>query len=265
MKTGLNSKIKQLVLERREIYKGDLILVNRQNPLQDIQLDEYNPLLVQTDGRYENILLKKPAANMLNSLMTACGAGDRIVPVSGFRSTSEQQKLFMDSLRENGEEFTFKYVAFPNHSEHQTGLAIDVAENKEDIDFICPSFPYEGICQSFRELAPLYGFIERYQNGKEGITGISHEPWHFRYVGYPHSQIIHTKGFTLEEYIDFLKAYRYQGEHLIFRNREQIIEMFYLEASAQKTGICIEEFIPYLISGNNVDGFIITVWRNCNG
>lgn len=262
MKTEVENNLKKLVLERREIYKGDLILVNRQNPLQDIQLDEYNPLLVPVDERYKGILLKKQAANMLERLMTACRAGDCILPVSGFRSTREQQNLFMDSLRENGEEFTFRYVAFPNHSEHQTGLAIDVAENKDDIDFICPSFPYEGICQSFRELAPGYGFIERYPKGREDITGISHEPWHFRYVGYPHSRIVHTKGLTLEEYIDFLKGYRYGGEPLIFKNSDQIIEIFYLEASVQQTGISIEEFTPYQISGNNVDGFIITIWRN---
>lgn len=265
MKTDIDNNLKKLVLERREIYKGDLILVNRQNPLQDIQPDEYNYQLIPADDRYEGILLKKTAANMLSRLMTACRAGDSMIPVSGFRSTMEQQKLFMDSLRKNGEEFTFKYVAFPNHSEHQTGLAIDMAENKETIDFICPSFPYEGICQSFRELAPGYGFIERYQKGREGITGISHEPWHFRYVGYPHSLIIHTKGFTLEEYIDFLKGYPCEGEHLIFRNGEQIIEIYYLEASTQQTGICIEDIIPYQISGNNVDGFIITIWRNGNG
>lgn len=64
-------------------------------------------------------------------------------------------------LQENGTEFTAKFVAMPGHSEHQTGLAIDLGLRQPDIDFIRPAFPYEGICQKFRELAPAFGFIER--------------------------------------------------------------------------------------------------------
>lgn len=81
-------------------------------------------------------------------------------------------------------------------SEHQTGLAIDLAENKEQIDFICPHFPYTGICGEFRAAAPRFGFIERYVSGKEQITGIGAEPWHFRYVGYPHSVIMAEKNYS---------------------------------------------------------------------
>ena len=84
---------------------------------------------------------------------------------------------------ENGEEFTNQFVARPGHSEHQTGLAIDLGLKQPDIDFLRPYFPYKGICQTFRELSTDYGFIERYPAGKEAITGIAHEPWHFRYVG----------------------------------------------------------------------------------
>ena len=84
----------------------------------------------------------------------------------------------------------------------ETGLAIDLALNAPDIDFICPEFPRTGICRKFRELAPYYGFIERYQKAKEPITGISEEPWHFRYVGTPHSVVIAENGLSLEEYIE---------------------------------------------------------------
>lgn len=54
----------------------------------------------------------------------------------------EQTRLFDESLRRNGREFTHQFVAFPNCSEHQTGLAIDLAENKPNIDLIRPDFPY---------------------------------------------------------------------------------------------------------------------------
>ena len=124
-----------------------------------------------------------------------------IVPVSGWRSWEEQQTIYTQSLRENGPVFTAKFVAMPGHSEHQTGLAIDLGLLQPEIDFIRPAFPYEGICQKFRELAPAYGFLERYPEGKEHITGIAHEPWHFRYVGTPYSEEIARTGLTLEEYL----------------------------------------------------------------
>lgn len=108
-----------------------------------------------------------------------------ITAVSGWRSQEEQREIYLQSLLENGEEFTNQFVASPGHSEHQTGLAIDLGLKQPDIDFLRPYFPYKGICQTFRELSTDYGFIERYQAGKEAITGIAHEPWHFRYVGVP--------------------------------------------------------------------------------
>ena len=55
--------------------------------------------------------------------------------------------------------------------------------------------------------------MERYQEGKEALTGIAPEPWHFRYVGLPHATIMNTHGFCLEEYLDYLKDFPYEGRH----------------------------------------------------
>lgn len=85
-------------------------------------------------------------------------------------------------------------MAFPDHSEHQTGLAIDLAEDRPDIDFIRPQFPYEGICRKFRERAAEFGFVERYKSEKQKITGIGAEPWHFRYVGRPMQRLWKRQG-----------------------------------------------------------------------
>lgn len=125
------------------------------------------------------------------------------MPVSGWRSQQEQQRIWDDSMAEHGETFTRQYVALPGCSEHQTGLAIDLGKAAGYIDFIRPAFPYDGVCGRFRRLAARYGFIERYQRGKEEVTGISAEPWHFRYVGAPHAQLMETNGLCLEEYRDF--------------------------------------------------------------
>ena len=176
---------------------NSLILVNSRHAYsQDTEQD-----LIPVHEDYPNILLEREAAHALSLIMEQLDGWRLIVPVSGWRSLEEQLTIYGESIQENGPEFTGKFVAMPGHSEHQTGLAIDLGLRQPEIDFIRPAFPYEGICQRFRELAPAYGFIERYPADKEHITGIAHEPWHFRYVNTPHSEIMAFKGLTLEEYL----------------------------------------------------------------
>lgn len=176
-----------------------LVLANRDHPVTGEPAD-----LVSVSSEYPEIKLRKAAQTALTQLLHAIGGGQKIVPVSGYRSRNEQEKIYESSLQENGYEFTQKYVAIPGYSEHQTGLAIDLALNREPIDFIRPHFPCDGICGEFRNQAVQYGFIERYPQGKEHLTGIAYEPWHFRYVGYPHAEIMSKNGLTLEEYIKTL-------------------------------------------------------------
>src|SRR5699024_8086208 len=133
------------------------------------------------------------------------GGVREIVPVSGWRSQDEQQRIWDDTLEESGPEFTCKYVAYPGCSEHQTGLAIDLGMVAGKIDFIRPAFPHDGACGAFRRLAAQYGFIERYRREKESLTGIAEEPWHFRYVGAPHAQLMESHGLCLEEYTALLR------------------------------------------------------------
>jgi len=180
-----------------EVCFSSLILVNGENPFCEL-LEERELMPVQRENN--DIFLRYDAAESLNRLMAEIQGWQEIVPVSGWRSKMEQQQIWDDSITKNGEVFTRKYVALPGHSEHETGLAIDLGLQQEKVDFIRPAFPYSGICRIFREKAAAYGFIERYPEGKEHITGISHEPWHFRYVGRPHAQIIAGLGITLEEY-----------------------------------------------------------------
>ena len=158
--------------------------------------------LVSVSDAYPEIMLRRAAHQALEQLLQAAGCGGQIVPVSGYRTQREQEEIYESSLAENGPDFTAKYVALPGCSEHQTGLAIDLALKQARIDFIRPHFPYDGICGMFRALAPAYGFIERYPAGKEAITGIAHEPWHFRYVGCPHAGIMKVQNLTLEEYVE---------------------------------------------------------------
>ncbi len=251
--------MKTLSLPRDWVYEGSLILVNAQHPYHE-NVAEYPlvPVTMEAPG----ILMNSHAVRNLSALMAKFNGWEQIAAVSGWRSMREQEEIYSQSLKENGKFFTEKYVALPGCSEHQTGLAIDLALKQENIDFICPDFPYTGICQIFRESAAAYGFVERYPDYKEKITGISHEPWHFRYVGTPHAEIMEKHNLTLEEYIVFLKHYSYGKSVYVHSTKSTQAEVSYLVANRiSDTRIEIDDTVPYAISGNNVDGFIITVWR----
>ena len=128
-------------MKQNSIYSGDLILVNASHEFRT----EDKSILVPVDDQFSNILVNKKLADAYQNIMMEIHAQNKIVPVSGYRSHDEQTALFESSLKENGKEFTYKYVALPDHSEHQTGLALDVGINQENIDFIRPDFPYDGI------------------------------------------------------------------------------------------------------------------------
>lgn len=193
--------MKKTILPEKKLNDRFLVVVNAEHPY----CEEADLTLLPVRPETPDILLEEHALCQLSKLMAEIDGWEGIVPVSGWRSLEEQQSIFDTSLQENGEKFTRKFVALPGCSEHQTGLAIDLALKKEDVDFICPEFPYTGICQRFRERAAAYGFIERYQKEKESITGISQEPWHFRYVGRPHAEFMDQYHLCLEEYSGMLE------------------------------------------------------------
>lgn len=234
------------------IHSGLLVLVNAEHPIRRRERPVLAPAAHGSD-----VLLDTRAAAMLTGLISRLGAAGEIVPVSGWRSMREQRDIWDGSMAENGTEFTRKYVALPGCSEHQTGLAIDLALRSDNIDFIRPDFPYDGICGRFRALAADYGFIERYQAGKEHITGIAAEPWHFRYVGRPHARLMSDNRLCLEEYVELLRSYPYPERLLETRGGVYEADVGFAFA---KSKLELPD-APYQISGNNVDGYIYTLWR----
>lgn len=110
---------------------------------------------------------------------------------SGYRSFIKQNNLYLNAKDKS-------FVAKPGYSEHQTGLAIDIGtlESGLTVHFEDTSaFKYLSLN------AHRFGFILRYQKGKEQITGYSYEPWHYRYVGIKYATKIYQSNLTLEEYI----------------------------------------------------------------
>ena len=150
-------------------------------------------------------------------------------------------------------------VALPGCSEHETGLAIDVGEAREVIDFIRPAFPDTGVCAAFRRAAARYGFIERYPKGAQAVTGIGHEPWHFRYVGWPHAGLMAQRGVTLEEYIGALGAYTpEQPLHAEAGGRG--FDIFRVPLGPEGARFDAPRDRVWQASADNCGGLVVTVW-----
>lgn len=127
--------------------------------------------------------------------------GIKLLLSSAYRSNSEQQAVYSSYVQTQGIEAAKKFVANPGESEHATGLAVDINTYTD----ACMS--NIGQCSISNETAiwlekhaPSYGFILRYPKDKEAITGISNEPWHFRYVG-EGAVSLSASGMTLDELV----------------------------------------------------------------
>jgi len=135
------------------------------------------------------------AYNQLVAMQSAASALGHSIPlVSGFRSYYSQQTIYNNYVSIYGVEQTDTFSARPGHSEHQTGLAFDVGA----IDDSMGEWP-NGIWLA--ENAHKYGFIIRYPQGKQHITGYKYEPWHIRYLGVDLATRVYQSGLTLEEYL----------------------------------------------------------------
>jgi D-alanyl-D-alanine carboxypeptidase len=148
----------------------------------------------------EKRLMRKEAAQAMEKMVAgALKDGVHLAGVSGYRSYETQVGLFNYYVQTQGEELARKYSAEPGHSEHQTGLAMDVSgTNGKCAADDCFAGTPEAIW--LQAHGAEYGFIVRYPKGKEEITGYAYEPWHMRYVGVAMAQEIMSKGSTLEEY-----------------------------------------------------------------
>lgn len=242
--------MRTVVLHQRQVFQGPLLVINRDHPLRYAPSD-----LAAPDQRYPHILLERRTARLLAACVQAVGGEGEIVPVSGWRSQAEQQAIWDETLAKSGSDFTRKYVALPGCSEHQSGLAIDLGKAAGHIDFIRPAFPNDGACGAFRRSAATYGFIQRYQRGKETITGIAREPWHFRYVGTPHALLMDANGLCLEEYPAFLR----QRQRSCLLPHGQLAQVFYVPCVGEETEIQLPEGCCQ-VSGDNIGGFIVTAW-----
>ncbi|MDN4495462.1 M15 family metallopeptidase [Ureibacillus aquaedulcis] len=131
----------------------------------------------------------------------AKSAGFELVAFSTYRSYEYQGTLYNNYVSRDGKENADRYSARPGYSEHQTGLAFDIGEKgKEDL-WLTEEFGETGAGKWLVENANKYGFILRYPQGKEAITGYMYESWHFRYLGVDLATKVKQANVTLEEYL----------------------------------------------------------------
>ena len=184
---------------------GYLILVNKEHGLSE----DYTPgdladiIYYAKDRSSKGRYMRQEAANAFHSLSEdAALEGHEIVVTTAYRSYAFQSDLYYGYISSKGQEWADKYSAKPGTSEHQTGLAADCSS---------PSVGYQ-LTSSFGETqegiwlaenCDKYGFIIRYPQGQEQITGYNYEPWHIRYVGEAAANIIKEKGWTFEEFSSF--------------------------------------------------------------
>lgn len=181
-----------------------LVLVNKKYALpknyvpDDLVVPNVNFSFAEYDPKK---LMRKDAAAALETMFRQARKENiPLYAVSGYRSYDRQEAIFTSKVIRSGMESAGQFSAKPGESEHQTGLAMDLTG---------PAVNY-GLSQNFEQTkegqwlkknAHQFGFIIRYQKGKEHITGYQYEPWHVRYVGKPAAQVIYSEGLTLEEYL----------------------------------------------------------------
>ncbi len=182
-----------------------LVVVNKQRSLPaDYVPDE----LVVPDvpfpfeGDHPRKLMRKVAAQALEELFKAAEEqGFVLFAISGYRSYETQKAIFEYNVSKAGsEEAANRFSARPGESEHQTGLAMDVSSPNVDLRLV-QEFGQTREGRWLEENAPSFGFIIRYPEGMESITGYEYEPWHLRFVGVGAAADIAQRGVTLEEYL----------------------------------------------------------------
>lgn len=177
-----------------------ILLVNRQWRISE----DYVPEVRMTDVQGQVRRLRPDAATALEEMYAAAKEeiGVTLVSVSGYRSYSKQQAIYKRKLSNVGGSYAKadEYVARPGASEHQLGLAMDVGQKNSKAG-LTSSFGNTKGGQWLRENCYRFGFILRYQQGWEEITGYNYEPWHVRYVGKELSMSIKEANVPLETYL----------------------------------------------------------------
>lgn len=176
--------------------QDNLVLVNKYNKLSDDYIPDD---IVELSGTIK--ISQRAKESIVSMVSAATEAGHYVCYYSGYRSFETQEKLYDRYVARDGAKEADLYSARPGHSEHQTGLAIDLCTTGR-VTIKDGTALFEWI----EENAHNYGFIIRYPKGKTDITGYQFEPWHLRFIGIEHATKVNNLKITYDEYYDlFIK------------------------------------------------------------
>lgn len=226
--------LEELQKDNRVIFNQSLMLINKEHRIDDSFVPEISEY--KTTTVYMNNCIKEEYAKMSDYILNHYN--NKLYVSSDFRTWEEQEALYKEDPLT---------ATVPGASEHQTGLALDVYVALYSGDGFIKSKEGRYVNSHSWE----YGFIIRYPSYGEDSTGIRFEPWHIRYVGRPHSDIIYNNHLTLEEYIESLelnKWYLAEG-YTICRQRP----------AEDGTIILPINFNECLISPDNTGCYILTL------
>lgn len=190
---------------------GTAFLVNRQHSISQ----HYAPDTRKVNGPGMSQTMRDDAATALEEMFAAAKAdGINLSIVSGYRSYSKQSSIYSRKKATVGQKEADRVSARPGTSEHQLGLAMDVA--RKGSSQLNPSFGKTKEGQWVNENAHLFGFIVRYLEGYEEVTGYMYEPWHVRYVGKEHALALYESAVPMEWYTSDhkLQVYDYLIHHV---------------------------------------------------
>ena len=250
------------------IHKGSLIYVGENNKAVYPAANELTSFLGAKTNSYQissaTMMINKEIIGNINAMMDAffaeTGKNDVII-WTGYRDEARQTQVYNEYVAKFGEEAAKTAVAKPGESDHHTalGVVLKVYRNGTPYEFS----QMEGYSW-FEENCYKYGFVLRYPENKQDITGIDYSSTcYLRYVGESHAEYMHKNDKCLEEYLILLKDYTFGNVHFDFTMSDgTVYESYYVRAEADETNMVtvpVPKEGEYTVTGNNMDGFIVTV------
>lgn len=178
--------------------KNELMLVNKYYKLSE----DYKPEveLISSQYSYSGKYANKTIIESVQNLIDAAKEDNlKLIVASGYRSYKEQESIYESYKINNGIREADERVSRPGHSDYQTGLAVDIEPYAKYIENVTESEEYQWLLNNMHR----FGFIQRFPEGKEDITGFKYSAWHLRFVGVEAATFIHDNDITLEEYYGY--------------------------------------------------------------
>lgn len=271
---------------KADVAVGSLLLINAENPYvfpdhtpsSLANIFDNRPYVTLDSGgktraykvRNGNQMLDRLALEALNGMLEAFYNEYKVTDMLvtwAYRSYSEQQDLYNLYVADYPgysdaqiKQLLMSQVDTPGYSEHHLGTGVDLKLYSDSgVTYTLDDEP--GYFAWLKENCWKYGFVLRYPADKETVTGVSYDPYHFRYVDIPHAFYMTENGLCLEEYLSELAdTTSPSGKHLsIAVDGGATYEVYYVKATGETVDIPVPADYPYAVSGDNQNGFIVTV------